>query len=220
VKSCISAIDDGSAQRFDSAILRACIALDATSKAHFGAPKSAKTHFKDLIREYYWLLHMMQGGGVDFKKTRFNNLKIENNGKEIENPDFADVLYHAYRCKLVHDGDYQSGVDVTVSSAELANWVFAENMLYIPSRVLWGLVAICVFAKCNAGLNSQGDHHLTWTANSFGMPTFVFLLRDCWGAEDKIRTILLQYPLAPLIEMRWTEKTCTTKSHPAQDGET
>jgi hypothetical protein len=210
VKSCIAAIDDGSAQRFDSAILRACIALDATSKVHFGATKSTKTLFKDLIREYYWLLHMMQGGGVDLEKTRFTNVKIENNGKEIESPDFADVLYHAYRCKLVHDGDYQSGIDLTVSTPEVASWVLAENTLFIPSRILWGLVAICIFAKCNAELQSQGNHHLTWTANSFGMPTFVFLLGECWGKEDKIRAILAQYPLAPLVEMRWHAESATT----------
>ena len=202
VKSCLAAIEDGSANRFDSAVLRACIALDASSQAHFTTKKSTKTQFKNFVREYYWLLQMMQGGGVDLEKTRFDNAALTSNGKAIVNPDFADVIYHAYRCDLVHEGDFRSGFDVSLSSANSAEWLIADNMLVMPSRILWGLVAVCVFAKSNSDLTSSSGHNLTWTANSFGRPTFTFILQESWGQEDKLRELLKQYPLGPIVELK------------------
>jgi hypothetical protein len=60
----------------DSAMMHACIALDATARRYFNRNASRKSDYKALVREFIWCLHMMMGGGIDLEKTRFTNLRI------------------------------------------------------------------------------------------------------------------------------------------------
>jgi len=64
------AIDDAGADRFDSALMNACIAIDPTSRKLYPKVKVGQ-RFVQCLRDYYWLLEPMLGAGMNLVETRF-----------------------------------------------------------------------------------------------------------------------------------------------------
>src|SRR4051812_22120759 len=91
-KHVMYALDAADRKQLDSALLHACIAIDATARKLYpqvtGKGKVGK-RYVDCLREYVWLLEPLIGAGIDLAATRFPQVGTP----EIPQPDFADIVY-------------------------------------------------------------------------------------------------------------------------------
>lgn len=179
----IYAIDDAKADKFDAAMLHACIAIDGTARRLYPAMKQGKARYKKSLRAYYWLLEPMLGGGIHLVETRFSNVQLEKNLL----PDLADIIYEIFRCNHAHADEVPVPFSVMPSSgAFLSRWILADNELRMPDRVLWGLLAVTVFSRANAAEKTTGDYYLSLGEEKFR-------IADWWGREDEFRPVADKY---------------------------
>lgn len=174
----ICAINDYQAGNFDCAMLHACIAIDATAKRYQPSIKGVANRYIRCLRDYYWLIEPMIGGGLNLDETRFSNIQL----KKVATPDFAEIIYEIFRCNHAHGDEVPDEFSVVPSQGKIL-WNLAKGELHIPEQVLWALLSVVVFSKANAQQTSDGDHFLQ-------SRDVRFLIKDNWGREDDIRLVV------------------------------
>lgn len=178
-KHVTGAIDDGGQGKFDSALLHACIAIDATSKRLAPQEKRVGVRYVDCLRRYYWLLEPMIGAGLNLAETKFSNIQLKN----TPTPDLAEIIYEIFRCSHAHGDEVPSEFSVLPSHGNFySEWEFANGELHMPDRVVWALLSVAVFSKVNAHEKSEGSYYL-----SLGNEQFP--IADWWGREEDFRPI-------------------------------
>ncbi len=130
------------------------------------------------------------GVGLNLEDTKFENLKILDGGKPIASPDFADVVYHVFRCNHAHGNEVPIEYQLMPSVPGHYYWQLAEGVLKMPDTVIWALLAVCIFSKANAGVTSGGDLYLTWGPSEIDGKVHRFPLSDWWGKEDEFRAFI------------------------------
>lgn len=184
----IKAFEDVLQNEFDAGFLHACIALDGTAQKQVGKDRSSAQDYKNLIRNYYWIIEPMIGAGLNLEETKWRDLTIlDHNGQPISDPDFADIIYNIFRCSHAHGKEIPAGYGFLPVEDGKSYWHIAENSLYIPTRVVWAIIAVSVFAKVNSDIKTTTDHFLTWGSEKLGIGTHEFPLKDSWGKEDGLR---------------------------------
>lgn len=178
----LCSIDDAEAQKFDSALLHACIAIDSTSKRLFPNEGDVGRRYVHCLRQYYWIVEPMIGGGLNLDETIFSNINI----RKKPSPDIADVIYTIFRCAHAHGDEIPDEFMLIPSIGDASQWIIGKNRLNMPDRVIWALLAVVVFSKVNANQKSQGDYFLSLGEDRF-------LLRDWWGREDDFRFFASRY---------------------------
>jgi hypothetical protein len=182
-KHVLYAIDDAGAGRFDSALMNACIAIDPTSKKLYPGVERVGKRYVRCLRDYYWLLEPMMGAGMNLVDTRFENVPLPNN----PSPDFAELIYRIFRCHDAHGDEIPLTYSVTKSEGNfLSHWAFSDGELHMPDRVVFALLAVAVFSRVNADVQSSADHWLALGDDRFP-------IRDWWGREDEFRQIADYY---------------------------
>lgn len=181
--------DQGLQGNLDAAMTHACIAVDATSRKHFGVNKSTRDHFKAFVRQSHWIIEPFIGMGLNLEESRFRAVTVVNDGgKLLSDPDFADIAYHIFRCSHVHGHEVQDGFEFTKSEDGKSLWrVREDGAIQVPDRVLWALMAAVVFSRSNADIQTTSPHHFTWGAPSLGIGTYFFNVDLFWGQEDMVR---------------------------------
>lgn len=178
----IYAIDDIEAGKFDSAMLHACFAIDATAKRQPGAFNWVGARYTDCLRRYYWLIETMIGAGMNLVDTRFDNI-----GLKGRSPDFADLVYEIFRCSHAHGDEVPKEFSVLPTSGPYGSeWLFGPGEVHMPDRIIWALLAVAVFAQVNAGEKTAGDYYLSMAEERF-------LIRDWWGREGDFRAVATRY---------------------------
>ena len=189
------AIDDYFAGKRDSALMHASFAIDATARKLFGSKRAGRREYKDCLRNYYWIIEPMMGGGLNLEETRWQNLRIDDgNGKVIVDPDFADIIYHVFRCTHAHAGEVAAGFELLPVQDGHSRWIVADGVLKMPERVIWSLLAVSLFCRANSDVSSATPHYLTWGSDSLGIGIHKFLIAEHWGKEDGFREFLTSYP--------------------------
>lgn len=175
--------DQAERGRHQGALLNACIAIDAAAGKHCGVEKATRSHYKKFIRDSYWVIEPFIGGGLNLDDTKFPDFVNENDdGKTIREPDFADFIYHVYRCTLAHGKEIQKGFEFTTSNDGNTRWeVDVNGEVKMPDTVIWGLVAAIVFNKTNRGVVTNSPYYLTWRGYYFNLDLF-------WGEELLVRS--------------------------------
>jgi hypothetical protein len=182
----IKAFEDVGRHEFDAGLLHACIALDGTTQKYAGKELAAAQDFKKLIRDYCWIIEPMIGAGLNLEDTKWRGLTILNSrGQPILDPDFADIIYHIIRCPHAHGKEIPAGYGFLPVEDGKSEWRIADNSLYMPTRAIWALLAVSVFTKVNADIETSTDHYLTWGSESLGIQKFS--LRHSWGKEHELR---------------------------------
>ncbi|OGT71677.1 MAG: hypothetical protein A3I78_05750 [Gammaproteobacteria bacterium RIFCSPLOWO2_02_FULL_56_15] len=72
-----------------------CILIDTLSQFHAGSVQSRRSVFKGFVRDYF----------PDFNQKLTTPIEHFDASKQtvVQMVDFADVLYHAFRCGIVHE---------------------------------------------------------------------------------------------------------------------
>lgn len=174
----LCAIDDAGAGKLDSALMHACIAIDATSKRLFPSEKKVGVRYIKCLRDYYWLLEPMIGVGINFAETQFSNLQLGKN----KSPDLAEFIYEVFRCSHAHGDEVPAQFSVVPSSGSPPQLLLGPNNLHVPENVVWALLSVAVFSKSNKSEATEGDYYLSLGGNRF-------YIRDWWGREDDFKSI-------------------------------
>jgi hypothetical protein len=179
----ICAIDDATQGKFDSALLHACIAIDATSKQLAPQEKRVRVRYVKCLRDYYWLLEPMIGAGLNLVETKFSNIKL----KKTATPDLAEVIYEIFRCSHAHGDEVPPEFSVLPSQGNFySQWGLAKGELHMPDRVVWALLSVAVFSRVSAHEKSGGSYYLSLGDEQFP-------IADWWGREDDFRPIAARY---------------------------
>ena len=165
--------------RSDLALLHSCTAIDATARALYPSEISNSKRFKRCIREYYWLIEPMIGVGVNLVDTKFTNVTAIRGNKQ---PDFADLVYHLFRCKHAHGEDVPIEYSFVISPDPFHSfWEFGANSVQMPDKVIWALIAVAVFSRVNYRCRGKGgNYRVSWGDE-------IFPIADWWGKEPEIR---------------------------------
>lgn len=186
----IEANDRGSV---DEALMHATIAIDATARKLFN--KTGKRAYKDCIRKYYWIIERFIGEGLNIEETKWTHLQLDDgHGKSIINPDFADIIYHVFRCSHAHGDEIPIKFELIPSFDGYFQWniEIVNNGVRMPDTVVWALLAVSVFAKINSDIKTYGDHWISWGSKVIGTTTFV--IKDYWGKEDELKNFFSPRP--------------------------
>jgi hypothetical protein len=177
----LAALDATDRKRVDSALLHACIAIDATAGKLYPG-EAVGERYRKCLREYYWLLEPMIGAGMNLADTRFPNVGTPGNA----NPEFADIVYRIFRCHDAHGDEIPLEYALTKSEGGAYHWLFADGKLHMPDLVVFALLGVAVFSRANADVCSAGEYYL-----SLGKE--VFPIKDWWGREDDFRPSAEKY---------------------------
>ncbi len=178
----------------EHALLHACLAIDGTARKLYELTHTTRKHYLRCVRDYYWLLSAFMPG-LALEAVRFPHVPItDNQGKHIPQPDIADIIYYVFRCNSAHANQIPFNYQLieTAQKGQTA-WGFSKNILMIPERVIWGLLAISVFSKANIDTIFVGDFFLSYQGNECAWHA-IFPIKDFWGKEAEIRAFLKQYP--------------------------
>ncbi|MFB3082936.1 MAG: hypothetical protein ACE1Z4_05700, partial [Gammaproteobacteria bacterium] len=135
----ICAIDDATQGKFDSALLHACITIDATSKQLAPYEKRLGVRYVQCLRDYYWLLEPMIGAGLNLVETKFSNIQLRNTAT----PDLAEIIYEIFRCSHAHGDEVPPEFSVRQSQGNFySQWGLAKGELHMPDRVVWALLSV------------------------------------------------------------------------------
>jgi len=177
------AIDDAGANKFESALLHACIAINTTSKRLTLAKTKVRDRYVACLRNYYWILEPMLGPGINLVETKFENIQLKNNCS----PDLAEIIYEIFRCSHAHGDEVPIAFSVTpTTDSECSRWILGNGEIHMPDRIIWALLSVAVFSRVNASEKSDGNYYLS-------LGDHRFLLREWWGREDDFRVIAAQY---------------------------
>lgn len=196
----MEAINAGSGGDFAKGMTLICPAIEATARKSLKATSINGKKFKDFLRGYNQILEPFIGAGLNLDETKFPNVSIEtDNCKIIESPDFADIIYHAFRCSLAHGHEVSEKFFFTKSLSQgISQWVInsSEGRIHMPDKVLWALTACVVFCEANRDIATESSAFLTWGgAPSAREPAYHFDIDVFWGAEDTVRRFFLKKKL-------------------------
>lgn len=176
--------------------MNACIALDATARNLFQVDQAGAKNYKKCVRQYYWIIEPMIGSGLNLEETIWENLKIsDGNGNPIVTPDFADIIYHIFRCNHAHGREVPANYKLLPSKDGCSHWTISNDMIYMPDRVLWALLAVSIFCEANAEIRTESGHYLTWGSEQLGIGTYTFPISESWGQEGKFREFLSKHEI-------------------------
>lgn len=179
------AIDHMGRGEVHAALEHACNAIDITSQRQYGQNTSSRKLFKDLIKEYFWLIEFMSLGNINLEDTLFSNYPImEGVRKPILTPDFSDLMYHVVRCSLIHSDSLTEGF----SFHKLNILECSKNKITFPESVVWALLSIVIFCPINKNERTEPNYWL-------GMYENRLVINDFWGDEKTAKRVVSNYPL-------------------------
>jgi hypothetical protein len=172
-----------------------CPAIEATARKRYQKGKVTREEFKNYVRENYPIIEAFIGAGLDLSGTVFPEIKINSDGgRVIQDPDFADVIYHAFRCSLAHGWEVADEFEFTVSPSQgISHWLIhaREGRIHMPDKTLWALIACVVFSEANSDISTETGLWLTWGgAPAAREPPYHFDLDVFWGGEQQVRRFL------------------------------
>ncbi len=176
----LSSLDNWDANKKDFELMDACFAIEGTARNLYHKESAGRTDYKNCIRKYFWIIEAMGGMGINLKETKFDNIRIDG----IEHPDFADVIYHIFRCNFAHCKDIPPNYRLTpINEGGKTNWPIGTDMFQIPESIILALLAVSVFSRANVDNQTEGVHYLSWKKHQF-------VIKDSWGKEDDFRAVL------------------------------
>lgn len=164
-------------REIELAMMLACAAVDGTARRRYPTLGN-KWRFVQTVRDFYWLIEPLALRGINLDETLWTNLSMRSvNGAAL---DFAEVLYSIHRCSHMH-GDEVSFGHVFTETTEVADglfawsWKIAKDVMALPERLPFALVASAVLAPENA-LERTADGYFFYSLDSH-----TYVINEWWG---------------------------------------
>lgn len=192
----LAAISTAGEGNFSAAMANICPAVEATARKKLQQKKVNRSDYKEFLRGYYFVVEPFIGSGINLDDTKFPSITLEtDDGRKIENPDFADIVYHAFRCSLAHGHEIEDKFNFTRSPEQGRSiWIIhmGEGRIHMPEKVVWALVAAVLFCDANKDIVTESHSYLTWGGANVraGGEPYRFDIDVFWGAEETVRRFL------------------------------
>jgi hypothetical protein len=191
----LDAWDRGEAEH---AMLHACIAVDGTARKAYPATTRNKARFTSLLRDNYDVLGPMSAPGVNLAES-FLPVKMPH-AKEKSGPDFAELIYGVHRCTHGHGDELPGGFELIPNAAlgmDTTTLLFEKSgKVRLSDRVIFGLLAVAVFAPANADERVPNDgYHFV-----FGKQRIRLQVNDWWGRHDDFAAVVASEPM-PYVKL-------------------
>ena len=171
-------------------------AIEESAKRKWG--RGGKSTFLKFLRENYDVLQWFSGSAIDFSVMRFPTIDpIFTDGKTIDRPDLAEILYYIHRCALADGQDISENFGIIPRSADGGigfNISKDGKFLNLPEPIAWGVLASVVFDSVNLDLQSRSGNHFTL---SFEQNTYFLNVDLFWGEKVKLTRISSKYQMGP-----------------------
>jgi hypothetical protein len=166
-------IDQFERGEYEAALLHGCIAIDGTARrAGLGKDRSG---FLSVLREAAPVLGAMALPGIDIVKTRFLNLRLP----WAKEPDFADVIYEAFRCALAHGEPLPDAYIFHPSVGhEAGQLTLGKGHLGLPDYLPFGLFGVAVSHPANSDQRVPDGVYLSIAHERFE-------INEWWGRRDE-----------------------------------
>jgi hypothetical protein len=196
-ESVLESFKAGIEKDWEKALIFICPAIEATARKTHGKSKVTKEEFKEFLRDRNRIIEAFVGVGLNLDETRFPNTRIETDGgRLITEPDFADIVYHAFRCAGAHGHAIAKEFSfIEAISAEPATWLIGagDGRIHMPDKVVWALIACVVFAEANNDIETTTALFLTWGGGATGRgDPYRFDIDLWWGCEEILKRFLLR----------------------------
>lgn len=194
-RSVAKAIDEMEAGDFESAMLHACNAIDGTAVKALPSITGSNLRFTTLLRNNYLTLGVMGMPGINLVDTRFP-VAVRNPKASGGGADLADVIYGIHRCTHGHGDALPAGFELRPDSSgvdEKTTIVVQRGQIQLSDRIIFGLLAIAVFAPENAGQGTLPGYYLTLGAEH------KFIINDWWGRRADFELIASQLTLPNVL---------------------
>ena len=191
----LEAISAAAVENFSAAMAYICPAVEATARKKLCKPKIGRSEYKNFIRDYYFIIEPFIGTGFNLVETKFPLTHETDRDSGIENPDFADIIYHAFRCSLAHGFEIEEKFIFTKSPEQgLSHWLIGlkDGRIHMPDKTVWALIAIVIFCEANKDITTESQSILTWGGANVraGGDPYRFDVDVFWGAEETVRRFL------------------------------
>lgn len=182
-KHIYKALKDYEEEDFDSSLMNACFAIDATAKNVYGI--GGAKNYKNCIEKYVWIIEAIVGYGIDLEKTTWGNIEVDNGfGNIVNNPKLADIIYHIFRCSNAHGESISKNYEFLLTKNNEIQWQVGGGIIKMPQLVIQGLTAIAVLSKLNK-IEGEGSKNYY-----LSMGNEKFFIKDWLGKEDDFKLLL------------------------------
>ena len=171
-------------REIELAMMLACAAIDGTARRRYPALAS-RARFVQTVRDFYWLIEPLALRGINLDETLWTNLSGPSSKTP---PDFAEVLYSIHRCNHMHGDEVPFGHVFTettdVSGGLFAwQWTVAKDVLALPDRLPFALVACAVLAPENALEETDDGYYF------YNLDCVTYEINDWWGRAEEFRPV-------------------------------
>ncbi|MBO6813569.1 MAG: hypothetical protein JJ891_01830 [Rhizobiaceae bacterium] len=191
----VEAIEAGIEGKWEMGMTLICPAIEATARKKLSKQAMTNREFKSFVRDNYFIIEAFIGAGLNLQETKFPNVVLDTDrGRVLEAPDFADIVYHAFRCALEHGHEIADKFAFTTSHSQgVSKWVIGmrDGRIHVPDKTLWALIACVIFSEANADLSTNTSYYLNWGGAPAGRePPYRFDVDVFWGGEHQVKRFL------------------------------
>lgn len=180
VHYCIDDFEDG---KLESALLHACLAIDGSANKKHPQIKQNHQRYVQFLRENYWIIEPMMGGGINLEETIFPMAKLKKDLRQ----DLAEIIYVKYRCTHAHGDEHPVNFSFTdCVGKDYTELLFSKNMMLVPNNIIFALLGVAILSEVNSDQKSPDDYYLT-----LGDETFI--INQWWGKENQFRPIAMKH---------------------------
>lgn len=175
-------------------------AIEETACKHFGLSKVCRSHFVDFVNEHLWIADLFAGYNeeVSLSNRKFPDFMTEDpKPKPIKDPCFGKLCYYKMRCKLQHGKMIEDEIEFFESILGPGGEIFmhqqTNGVAGFPVSVIFGLIAMVIFAKANEDIKTETNQSLYYTLLNYGGSSErkYIALDSSWGWDlwlaDEIR---------------------------------
>lgn len=164
-------------------------AIEASACKYLGKSSTTAGDFKKFFREHMEIFKVFcrfpENPDFIFEGETF----VTDRGKEIPNPDMADIVYHAYRCALQHGKAVEENFLFTRTIAEgLGVARIHDGKIQLPAAVVIGLVGVVVLCPANFDQKTVSSCYLEFPlANRHAGNPYRLDIDLWWGRGEDLR---------------------------------
>lgn len=169
-------------QRFESSLILACVAIDATARQLYPDTKLVGDRFNLFIDDNLPLITQIGIGsrvsGTVFMPGAFDDLVNVHRSKEGY-VNFRDIVYKGIRCCLVHEAELHGSIEITNQPILKAE---ENGNVILPSSVVLGLMLSVVGARTNRGGSIGPQYSVVVKSKSLKIDEY-------WGERSKLLAV-------------------------------
>lgn len=174
IDECLSKLKDHDAE---NAFIQLSIAIEGTSKLAYpnitGSVQRNKQFIKDSMPFVFWSLT----NGTPTKSKSFGFI-MDEDGKEIS---LEEVMYKLLRCTLMHEAIMPETVEF-VEDEYIAN---INGKIILPVAIISSYCWAVIAHPVNKNAHMEKNYMMRVYSSST-----LYNLNNCWGNEEKLRTIV------------------------------